>query len=320
MITSAYLCVSTPAGGRQDLKFSMETTKQKTQGIAFMSLLLWLVCASLGSFLSTGVILLPWLSSAISFLTLFCYIFFAVSFSRILIGTVFQYEKRAKVGVVACACCLVLLYLVRDQVTGSLVIALLQSFVLLTGATLLGTLLSTAITRIGELVPLVLTAATADVVSVFCGPTRDMGEQLTAYYGSGMEGAPPLVDLFLLKAVAPGGLIQPLFGVSDWILMILLSSALLRLERSDNLLENLPFLKFLRASLFFPVTAAGLYVSLLAAGLLRIYVPALFFICLFFLLFLVFRCEVLRHLQSRDLIYALFFPVTIAGLILLLAA
>lgn len=296
----------------------METIKKSSLTITLLHMLLWLLCACCGSFVSARGLSL-WLTAGISVLTLFGYIFFGISFSRILMGGVFRYENRAKLGLAACTCCIFLLYLIQAQVPGSLVIALLQSFFLLTGATLLGTLLSTAISRVGELVPLLLTAATADVVSVFFGPTKDMGEQLTAYYGSGTEGTPPLVDLFLLKTVAPGGYVQPLFGVSDWILVTLLSSAVLRLGESENLLERLPLLTSLRSTLFLPVTAAGLYVSLLAAGLLQLYVPALFFICLFFFIFLVFRCEVLHHLHSRDLVYSLVFPFVVAGFVLLLA-
>jgi hypothetical protein len=286
----------------------MRATKQNLRTDGYLFILLWLVFAVSNTFFPQN---LPSpVEAALSITTLLGYILMAGSFSRVLIDTALIFPGRAKGGFVVCVCLLVLLYLGHNRFGGSLLFSLLQSIILLVGSTFLGAFLSSAINRIGELLPLALTAVTADIVSVFHGPTKGMGEQLTAYYGGGMQGIPPLVDLFLLKGAGQNWVIQPLFGVSDWVLIILLSSSILRLGKTDNLLGEF---------LFFPVTAAGLFLSMLVAGFLQLYVPALFFICLFFLIFLVLRCRLLSNLQPRDLIYSIVFPTVVGTLILVLA-
>ena len=54
-------------------------------------------------------------------------------------------------------------------------------------ASLIGAALSSAIKRPGELVPVCITAAIADLISVMKGPSKSMVKDITAYYDQGME-------------------------------------------------------------------------------------------------------------------------------------
>lgn len=177
-------------------------------------------------------------------------------------------------------------------------------------ATLLGTLLSTAIKRMGELVPVSLTAAVADGFSVTMGPTKKFIAEITAYYQQGLEGTPPWVDFILVKAVVPGANVAvPLFGVTDWVFLVLLSSALLRLGKTDNIL--FPGSK-VAGYFFVPVTGVSLYLGLIAAQLTGKFIPAMVLMTVFFLVFLVLRFGVHRQMRRSDLYYSCIFPGVVA--------
>lgn len=184
-------------------------------------------------------------------------------------------------------------------------------------ASLLGSCLSCAIKRPGELVPVCLTAAVADVASVLKGPTKSMVEDITAYYDKGLEGVPPLVDFILIKATIPGYDIPlPLFGVTDWILIVLLSSSLLRMQMNDNLLDN----RYSRNTLIYlPVSVVALYVCLVFAQISQKFIPAMLFIVLFFLFYLIVQLKVYKKLQKVDYVYSLVFPALVVASIYLFA-
>lgn len=188
---------------------------------------------------------------------------------------------------------------------------------LLFGATLLGGLLSVAISRLGELVPVCLTAAVADVMSVAKGPTKAMIGEVAAYYEGGMEGSPPAVDYILIKVGVPGyDMAVPLFGVTDWIFLVLLSSALLRLQKTDNIFADR---KPLGLRFFFPVSALGLYCGLIVAHFAKGFIPAMVFMAGFFLLFLATKYELLKKLRKLDIFYSCIFSLSVALLLLLYA-
>lgn len=196
--------------------------------------------------------------------------------------------------------------------------ASLITAILLFCSTVLGTALSVAVKRLGELIPVCVTAAVADVTSVFKGPTKNMVEDLTAYYEHGMQGSPPLIDSFLIKVGVPGYSVPiPLFGVTDWILLILLSSSLLRLEKTDNILPN----SSRRSNfVFLPVTVLALYVALIIAQITHMFIPAMVFISAVFMLFLVIKHSVHRQLKRGDFFYSIIFPVAAASMILLFSS
>lgn len=186
---------------------------------------------------------------------------------------------------------------------------------LLFGATLIGAGLSSAVKRAGELVPVCLTAATADLMSVYKGPTKHMIEDITAYYEKGMEGIPPFIDFIVVKIGVPGFVKPvPLFGVTDWVLMVLLSTALLRLGKSDNILGKMGWRQTI---VYLPVTALALYVGLITANLAGTFIPAMVFIAGIFLLYLVICIRVHQQLEKGDIVLCLVFPVLVAGVIFL---
>lgn len=191
----------------------------------------------------------------------------------------------------------------------------LSTAVLLAGAAVLGGMLSSAIKKASELVPVCLTAAAADVASVWKGPTQSMVTELTSYYSEGMRGVPPLVDAVIIKVEIPGyDMAIPLFGVTDWVLIALLSSSLLRMGHSDNLLR---FTGSIGRKLFFPVSAVALLCGLIVAQIAQIFIPAMAIIAAFFLLFLLLQENVVRELGRREILYSILFPPVVVALIYL---
>ena len=173
-------------------------------------------------------------------------------------------------------------------------------------AVVLGVGLCSAIKRIGELVPVSITAAIADIVSVYKGPTEEMVEDIASYYQEGMEGSPPFIDFIVIKVGIPGITIpMPLFGVTDWILIVLFSATLKHLQKHDNLLDGIPLCK---ATVYLPITVVGLYVGLVTAAMAEAFIPAMPFIVIFFLVYLFLKEKVHRYIQKIDIIYSLVFP------------
>ncbi len=182
-------------------------------------------------------------------------------------------------------------------------------------ASLIGAALSSAIKRPGELVPVCITAAIADLISVMKGPSKSMVKDITAYYDQGMEGAPPFIDFILIKAGIPGYEIPvPLFGVTDWILLVLLSSALIRLQMNDNLLASSTHK---RNIIYLPVSAVALFVGLVFAQVTQQFIPAMVFIALFFLVYLIVKIKVHKNLHRVDIIYSLVFPAIVVASLML---
>jgi hypothetical protein len=186
---------------------------------------------------------------------------------------------------------------------------------LLVGATVIGILLSSAIKRVGELVPVCITAAVADTISVTMGPTKTFAEDLAAYYQSGREGPTPWVDFIIIKAGIPGfDIPAPLFGVTDWIFLVLLSTALLRLGKSDNLLS---IKGSIGRHVFVPVSVVALYTGFIISQLTGKFIPAMVFITSFFLVFLVLQYKVHRNLRRVDIYYSCFFPCVVVLVLLI---
>ncbi len=296
----------------------MKIIEQRTLGKATLFFLLWLVFAAGNSLLPVGLADVPaWLATRTGFFVL-GYIMAALFFSRSLALLALTHITVIRLGLIVCSLLLFLCYLGQPYSGKTLSFALVQSLILISGAALLGTALSSAVRRPGELFPLALTAAAADVISVLRGPTRVIGEQLTLYYGGDMQGPVPFVDLFLCKIGTLEGSIQPLFGVSDWILIVLLSTAVLRLEQQGLLAAQLPQKNCAARSTFF-VCGLGLCTALLCALILNTYIPALFFISLFYIAFLFICCNLRQALSIRDMAYSLIFPLLVGGSIFIIA-
>jgi hypothetical protein len=245
------------------------------------------------------------------------YLFAASSLAYTIIEVVPSSQRREVIGwlfLVMLLFSLALLYSRNYGAIGVVGTAVLTAN-LLVGATVIGILLSSAIRRIGELVPVCITAAVADAISVTMGPTKTFAADLTTYYQSGREGPVPLVDFIIIKAGIPGFETPvPLFGVTDWIFLVLLSTALVRLGKSDNFLS---IKGSMGRYIFIPVSVVALYTGFIISQLTGKFIPAMVFITSFFLVFLVFKYKVHRNLRRVDIYYSCFFPCAVALVLLI---
>ena len=178
-------------------------------------------------------------------------------------------------------------------------------------ACVLGHWLTEPLKRPAELIPLCLVMSLIDVFSVFQGPTRELTSSLVGYYGSGQAGSPPLVDYILIKLPLPGqASLLPVFGVSDWIMIVMLSGAAAKFGMNDNILQRL-------GNVYFPVAGIGLVATILAARELDMYLPALPMIAVSFLAVMASRFPEVRHLTRNELRPMAFFTVLAGGLFLI---
>ncbi len=188
--------------------------------------------------------------------------------------------------------------------------AILGSANLLYFAAIFGSVLSLAVKRVGELIPLCITASIADISSVLFGPTREIAESLTSYYQQGLVGTPPIADFVVVKFAIPGYSIPlPLFGVTDWIVIALLTSSVLRLGKNDNLLLSS---SMLGSYVYLPMSLCGLAFSITLAHFIGIFLPALPLIALFFILYISVKYRALFRLHRSDMVMSVVFPLIIS--------
>ncbi|MCG8632368.1 MAG: hypothetical protein MI863_00990 [Desulfobacterales bacterium] len=182
-------------------------------------------------------------------------------------------------------------------------------------ACVLGNWMTWPLKRPAEIVPLCLVVALADLFSVAAGPTKHLAEDLSAFYEGGMAGMPPLVDFLLVKTVVPGReVLMPLFGISDWIIVVFLSSAAAKFNMDDNIWVRGDG-RIIRG-LFFPVGCAGLAVSIAAAWLAGLFIPALPFVVAAFLAVMMGRYPEMRRLTKAE-----FLPMAVvSGILIVLMA
>ncbi|MCG8617485.1 MAG: hypothetical protein MI802_14790, partial [Desulfobacterales bacterium] len=163
---------------------------------------------------------------------------------------------------------------VFEAVTGlkSDLLACFSTANLLFFASVLGFWMVFPLKRPVEILPLCLVAALADMVSVTAGPTKEFSERIAAYYTGGQTGLPPFVDFLLVKVAIPGQM-MPVFGISDWVIVVFLSAAARRFSMDDALIRSASSGNY-RPRLFFPVACGGLLLALAAARLFGVFIPA----------------------------------------------
>ena len=245
------------------------------------------------------------------------YLFVASSLAYTIINATFSSQRYEVIGYLFLVVLVMSLAIAYSRILGNMGVVgtAVSTANLLVGATVTGSLLSTAIKRVGELVPVCITAAVADSISVTMGPTKSFAAEITVYYEGGKEGPPPLVDFIIIKAGIPGfDAPLPLFGVTDWIFLVLLSAALLRLGKTDNFLSTNGSIG---RYVFVPVSVVALYIGFIFAQLTGTFIPAMVFITSFFLVFLVLQYKVHRKLRRVDIYYSCFFPCAVALVLLL---
>ncbi len=104
-------------------------------------------------------------------------------------------------------------------------------------ACLIGNWITIPVKRPAEIIPLCAVVALCDIFSVVSGPTKHMVDGLITYYKDGMAGTPPFVDFLLVKIPLPGSdAFSPLFGVSDWIIIVFLIAAARKFKMNDNII------------------------------------------------------------------------------------
>jgi len=198
----------------------------------------------------------------------------------------------------------ILLYLLVDQAAlKSNIITALSTATLVLFACVAGHWLVMPLRRPSEFIPIGMAVALSDIFSVFSGPTRNFAEDISDYYREGMTGPVPLVDFFLVKMPMPGHeYFMPVFGISDWIVIAVLSAGALRLDLNDNIFSLVGSTQgHNKSRAFFPVAAIGLILSIVIARSLNLYLPALPFIVIVFLGIMAAKYPAVRKLGPEEI-------------------
>ena len=176
---------------------------------------------------------------------------------------------------------------------------------LLVFACIIGNWMIAVVKRPAEIIPLGVVAAFADLFSIFSGPTKHMAEDISTYYLRGMEGTPPFVDSLLIKIPILGAdTLVPLFGVSDWIIVVFLTAAANKFDLKNEIVNEK---KIKIEFLFFPIASAGLFLAIVFARVLSVPVPALPFVVIFYLSLMTIRYPEMRKLTKKELIPTILF-------------
>ncbi|MDO9081297.1 MAG: hypothetical protein Q7U44_10895, partial [Desulfuromonadales bacterium] len=129
------------------------------------------------------------------------------------------------------------------------------------------------------------------------GPTAAFTEQIEQYRLA-PEGPPPLVDMILIKLAVPGSIgLAPLFGISDWIMVVFFVIVARRHAVNDNLIgasgESLA--RQGKIGRYLPVSVVALFVATILAQVTGLFIPALPLIALIMLFWYAARYLLLRH-------------------------
>jgi len=170
-----------------------------------------------------------------------------------------------------------------------LVSALASGLLLFTG-TLVGVALARYVKRLWEVLPLCLVMMLADFSSWAIGPTAEFAREIEAYYLDPV-GSPPLIDMVLVKFSYPGAPdLVPVFGVSDWIMVVFFAALARRYRMNDNLLGPPPGSYPDRLCWrYLPVSALALFVAIMLAHTSGSFIPALPLIVLVVVVFYLLR-------------------------------
>ncbi|MDQ1268753.1 MAG: hypothetical protein QG618_57 [Thermodesulfobacteriota bacterium] len=212
---------------------------------------------------------------------------------------------------------LVILYLPVQAGLKSNFITILSTATLVLFACVAGHWLVIPLKRPAEFIPIGFTVALSDMFSVFMGPTRKFAENISDYYREGMTGPVPVVDFFLVKMPMPGNdYFLPVFGITDWVVVVLLSAGALRFGMNDNLFSLAGSTqKQSKSQAFFPVAAIGLVLSIVAARAMSLYLPALPFIVIVFLIAMAVKYPAVRKLKPEE-IRAMIIVGTLIGILM----
>ena len=156
-------------------------------------------------------------------------------------------------------------------------LAAIKSALLLLVGTLTGAALARYVLRLWEIVPVCIVMSLADLASWLCGPTAGFSKVIRQYYLA-PEGPPPLIDMFLIKLVFPGSAgLAPVFGISDWIMVVFFAIVARRYAINDNLIgtpgETLA--RQGRIGRYLPISVAALFIAIVLAQTTGLFIPVL---------------------------------------------
>jgi hypothetical protein len=178
-----------------------------------------------------------------------------------------------------------------------LLLTALKSGLLLLVATVTGAALARYVRRLWEVVPVCIVMTMADFVSWSVGPTSEFARVIEEYYRA-PEGPPPIIDMVLVKLAFPGqaGLL-PVFGVSDWIMVVFFAIVAARYGVNDNLLgpSGVRLARQGCIGRYLPVSVAALFVATVLAQATGLFIPALPLIAIIMLLWYAVRYLVVRQ-------------------------
>jgi hypothetical protein len=108
----------------------------------------------------------------------------------------------------------------------------------------------------------------------------------------------------------------PVFGITDWVVVALLSAGARRFGISDNIFSLAGSKQAKnRSRIFFPVAGIGLVLSIMAARSMNLYLPALPFIVIVFLSAMAAKYPAVRKLGAEE-IRAMVFISALIGLLM----
>lgn len=165
-------------------------------------------------------------------------------------------------------------------------LAAVKSGLLLLVATVTGAALARYVNRLWEIVPICIVMTMADFSSWLYGPTAHFAQEIEQFYLA-PEGPPPLIDMILIKLAFPGSVeLAPVFGISDWIMVVFFAIVARRHGVNDNLIgepgETLARQK--RIGRYLPVSVVALFTATVLAQATGLFIPALPLIALIMLL------------------------------------
>ncbi len=161
-----------------------------------------------------------------------------------------------------------------------------KSSLLLLIATITGAAMARYVHRLWEIVPVCVVMTLADFASWLYGPTASFTRQIQQYYLT-PEGPPPLVDMILIKLAFPGSTgLAPVFGISDWIMVVFFAIVANRYEVNDNMggPSGETLARQGRIGRYLPVSVVALFIAIVLSQTTGLFIPALPLIALIMLL------------------------------------
>jgi hypothetical protein len=241
---------------------------------------------------ATGLVLAvvtPWWSATFIAVQLFAAV------QLLLPALLLQPEQRSRSFYLFWAGALVLSVWAANQFTPSGIwmplLTVFKSALLLLVGTLVGTALARFVNRLWEIVPVCVVMTLADFYSWYAGPTAGFAEKIKQYYLA-PDGPPPLIDMVLVKLAFPGsaGLI-PMFGLSDWIMVVFFAVVASRHGVNDNLVgtRGETLARQGQAGRYLPISLVALFAAVLLAQASGLFIPVLPLIALVMLLWYALR-------------------------------